>query len=263
MASFEAGWTSQHRGGGPESSKSCWVSTRSHLRSEARGERSEDTTNDEERVASSETRVVSSVRVHPRRPERYRVEVDGKSVAVVDADLVLALGLRKGLVYSPELEAQLTVGAAKLETIDRALNALSTRSRSRRELERWLVQKNLPKEFIPDALDQLQARGFLDDAAFARGFVRDRAVNRRQSRRRISAELGRRGVERALADRAIAEVFEENEIDESAQAREAALRKVRSLSKLEPVVAKRRLYGFLARKGYGAEAIRAGLKELG
>jgi regulatory protein len=220
------------------------------------------TTNNEQRGASSETRVVSSVRVHPRRPERYRVEVDGKSVAVVDADIVLALGLRKGLAFTPELEAQLEAGAARLETLDRALNALSSRARSRRELERWLVQKALPPEYIPGALDALEARGFLDDAAFARGFVRDRAVNRRQSRRRIAAELGRRGVHRTLADRAIAEVFAEHEIDESAQAREAALRKVRALAKLEPHVAKRRLYGFLARKGFGGEAIKAGLEEL-
>jgi regulatory protein len=187
------------------------------------------------------------------------VEVDGKAVAVVDADLVLALGIRKGLPYTPELEAQLLAGAARLETLDRALNALSSRARSRRELERWLVQKELPREYIPAALDLLEARGFLDDAAFARGFVRDRAVNRRQSRRRIAAELGRRGVHRTLADQAIAEVFADHGIDESEQAREAAARKLRTLSKLEPQVAKRRLYGFLARKGFGAEAIRAGL----
>jgi regulatory protein len=66
-------------------------------------------------------------------------------------------------------------------------------------------------------------------------------------------------VHRTLADQAIAEVFADHGIDESEQAREAAARKLRTLSKLEPQVAKRRLYGFLARKGFGAEAIRAGL----
>jgi regulatory protein len=82
------------------------------------------------------------------------------------------------------------------------------------------------------------------------------------SRRRIAAELAKRGVERAIADVAIAEVMDDEAIDERAMVIAAAQKKLRSLAKLEPDVQRRRLYGFLARKGYPADLVRDAVAKL-
>ena len=82
------------------------------------------------------------------------------------------------------------------------------------------------------------------------------------SRRRISAELFRRGVAKDLVDAAIAQVMDDENIDERAMVESAGAKKFRSLSKLEPDVQRRRLYGFLARKGYPSDLVRDTVKKL-
>ncbi len=82
------------------------------------------------------------------------------------------------------------------------------------------------------------------------------------SKRRIQAELARRGVSRELADIALAEVIDEEQIDESAQIQAIADKKMRSLAKLAPDVQRRRLYGFLARKGYSPDLVMSTVRNL-
>jgi regulatory protein len=109
----------------------------------------------------------------------------------------------------------------------------------------------------------LKEQGFLDDAAFAQSFARAKVVGASQSRRRVQQELSRKGVARDVSDAAIDVVFEEEGVDAFAIVAEAARKKLRSLAKLEPAVRKRRLYGFLARRGYDGEHIRSAMKIAG
>ena len=57
-------------------------------------------------------------------------------------------------------------------------------------------------------------------------------------------------------DDAINEVMADENVDERAMVEAAAVKKLRTLAKLEPDVRRRRLYGFLARKGYAPDLVR-------
>jgi regulatory protein len=70
----------------------------------------------------------------------------------------------------------------------------------------------------------------------------------------------KRGVARELADEAIAEVYEDEQVDEGTLVEAVARKKVRSLAKLDPEARRRRLYAFLARRGYEGEAIRRAMR---
>jgi regulatory protein len=83
------------------------------------------------------------------------------------------------------------------------------------------------------------------------------------SRRRIQQELGRRGVARQVSDDAIADVFEEEQLDEHGVVEQAARKKLRSLENLDAVTRKRRLYAFLARRGYDLDDIRRVMQAVG
>ena len=208
------------------------------------------------------TRRISALRERTRRPGRYRVEVDGRTVTTVDAATIAELKLIVGSEFSVELEQRVLRAALRLDALDRALSALSTRSRGARELERWLARKGLPEEAIHEAIDRLVERGLIDDLAFAREFARARAVNRGQSRRRIESELALRGVARETTRRAIEEIFSEQCIDERSQVTAAATKKLRSLAALGAQVKRRRLYGYLARQGFRSATIRDIVGEL-
>jgi regulatory protein len=199
---------------------------------------------------------ITAIVAHPRREGRYRLEVDGRDVAVIDAEVVQAARLRIGAEYTESTDAAVRLGAARVAAFDAALGALARRSRSERELERWLVQRDHSRENVARALERLMSLGLLNDAEFARSFVRNRALSRGMSRRRIQAELARRGVARELIDGAITDVMTDESVDERALVAAAAEKKLRSLQKLAPDVRRRRLYGYLARRGYAADLVR-------
>src|SRR5207244_12978088 len=88
---------------------------------------------------------------------------------------------------------------------DRALNLLSFRDRSRRELERRLLQAGYEAEEVAEALDALERSGLVDDERFAPAVVEQEAGRRLSGRRAVASALAARGVDRnalraALAD---------------------------------------------------------------
>jgi regulatory protein len=184
------------------------------------------------------------------------VEVDGEAVGFVDAEVVSRLGLRVGADYDDVMADAVAAGAARVAAYDKALECLARGARSSRDLARWLAQREHSPANITLTIQRLTELGLLNDAEFARSFARSRATARGMSRRRIQAELAKRGVARELVDAAITEVMADESVDERAMVEGAAERKVRSLAKLEPDVQRRRLYGFLARKGYAPDLVR-------
>ena len=135
---------------------------------------------------------------------------------------------------------------------ERALGLLAVRQRSRRELERRLVQAGFEPEAVVDELERLEQVGLLDDEAFARAVVESRMGVRGESLRVVAGKLAQAGVASEVAMVALDEAPEAEE----ERARRLAEAKAPRLSGLEPHVAMQRLYGFLARRGYGPQVAR-------
>jgi regulatory protein len=199
---------------------------------------------------------ITGIRTLARRDDRFRVEVDGQIVATVDARLIVDNGLNSGVEFDDACRARVETGAARLAAFDKALEALGRRSRASAELHRWLTQRGHAAPHAAAAIERLLELGLLDDASYARSFARARAVGRGMSRRRIRAELRRRGVPREVIDSALRDVLEDEAVDEAALAAMVARKRLRSLAGLELPVRRRRLYAFLARRGYDAELTR-------
>jgi regulatory protein len=206
--------------------------------------------------------VISGIVPAVRPPGRFAVLVDGNESAVLSLEAIERLGLVLGRSVAG-LEEAIALESARLRSYDRALNMLALRGRSSRELARSLVRKGEEKAHVDWAIARLEEQGLLDDAAFARTFTRSKVVGGKQSRRRVEQDLTRKGVSRTVASDAIADVFEEEAIDQRAIVEEAARKKLRSLSGLEPAVQRRRLYAFLARRGYDLDDIRAAVEAAG
>ena len=195
-----------------------------------------------------------------RRDGRFVVELDGAMGPTVSIEIIDRLGLRIGAAVDAPKLAALESEAAALQTYDRALNLLAFQARSARELTRRPVQKGEEPALADAAVARLVERGLLDDADFARQLTRSKVLGAGASKRRVQQELFKKGVARATADAAIAEVFEDEQVDEQAIVDDAARKKARALARLDPDTRRRRLYGFLARKGYDGDKIRAAMQ---
>ena len=144
---------------------------------------------------------------------------------------------------------------------DRALMMLAARGRASGELKRLLIRKGEGAKVVGEVIERLTAAGLLDDDAFARQFARSKSTSG-VSRRRIEQELGRKGVERSVATTAIAETFEEEQVDESVAIDLAVEKKLRTLAKVDAPTRRRRLYSYLARRGFDVDAINAVMSRL-
>ena len=206
--------------------------------------------------------VITGIVAAPRHPGRFDVIVDGQPLATLSIDAIERMHLAVGRDVGALLE-QITLAASELRVYDRALNILAFRARSSAELKRALVRKGEEASLVERAILRLQEQGILNDAAFAQSFTRAKVVGASQSRRRVQQELARKGVSRTVSDAAIDLVFEEEGVDASAIVLAAARKKMRSLRAFEPAVQRRRLYGFLARRGYDGEDIRRAMDAVG
>ena len=197
-----------------------------------------------------------------RREGRFDVIVDGKRVAVLSMEAIDRLRLHTGDPYTEALAERIAAESEQVRVFDRALAMLASRSRAARELRLALLRKREPEALVDAAVSKLLRIGALDDARFARQFVRSRITRAGFSTRRLQSELARRGVDRSAADAAITEVRADESIDPAETLERLAARKLRMMSKLDAPTRDRRLYAFLARRGYDSSEIRSVMQTL-
>jgi regulatory protein len=143
-----------------------------------------------------------------------------------------------------------------------ALNLLTARAYSARNLRRKLVQRKFDTAEVDGTIERLLGNGLLDDLRYAQQFSRGRLLGPGASKRRIQQQLYQRGIQREVADAAIDSVIEEESVDLDAVIEKDARKKLATLSGLDLLVVKRRLYAHLARRGYGPDEINAVLKKV-
>jgi regulatory protein len=210
----------------------------------------------------TQPRQIRSILPAARRPGRFDVEIDGMPTSMLSIEAIERFGLAAGAVIDDRTAAAIEREAGILHTYDRALNMLAARGRASAELRRLLIRKGEPADQVDIAIERLVSVGFLDDAAFARQFARSKGVNGSLSRRRLQQELGRRGVNREIGSEAIETVFSEEGVDEEAAIERVAQKKLRSLTNLDVPTRRRRLYSFLARRGYDSDDISRVVRQL-
>lgn len=129
---------------------------------------------------------------------------------------------------------------------------LSYRARTVSEMRQRLLKKGFDPATTDAAVKRFIELKLLDDERFARDFVEDRINIGRKGKFRVRGELVKRGVEDRTIDRAI-----DAGPDETAAARALVERLAPRYRGLEPAVRCQRLYGLLARRGFGLDTIRA------
>jgi len=214
-------------------------------------------------------------RIEPLKPRglRVRIHLDEGEPFEVTLEALERSRLGSGDALHTSRLHHLLNDDADIRVRDAALNLLSYRARTRQELRTRLRKKGFPPARIDPCLDRLQEKGFLDDKAVAAAFVRDRLRHRPRGSARLSSELRAKGVVGDVAAKVIKNVFDDEEVTDQMLAREVATGWVsrQNAKVLAALVsdergvaqqsARRRLYGYLARRGFRGEALSAGMDE--
>ena len=157
--------------------------------------------------------------------------------------------------------------------LEAAARFLEVRSRSVAEVRRRLTTTGYRPELIDGAITRLTELGMLDDAAFAQAWVESRDRSRPRGERAIRAELGQKGVDRAVIESVLVmrragglgEAAADDAVDpdvapvsaDRAAAERLIGKHLRSLARVaDPRQRRARAYSLLARNGFDPETCR-------
>ncbi len=191
---------------------------------------------------------ITSLEPQVNNPERINLYVDGRFLLGVNAEIVLKMGLQVEQELLPEQLEQLRSEEAEQQAVDRALNYLSFRPRSREEVRRYLRRKETPPEIIEAALARLDRLDFVNDRAFAEFWIETRGQFNPRGAHALKNELRMKGVEREVVDELV-----DDEQDEE-RALRAGRKKAMSLvnvPNMDYARFRNRLGPFLQRRGFG------------
>lgn len=211
----------------------------------------------------SQRPTIQKIRRPRPRVDRLRLVLDDGAELDLAEELILEAGLREGEAVDRALLVELEARDEVFRARDAALNLLAHRARSTRELERRLARKGFSEDAVQRTIAAMEERGYLDDAAFAAAFVRDRLRLRPRGRRRLNAELRAKGVPPGTAEEAVERTFDEAEVSEA----QLAVRAAEAWAARNTVPdadqdrdarqrARQRLYGYLSRRGFAPDAVR-------
>jgi regulatory protein len=237
--------------------------------------------------------IITTLDADPRNPDRVLVTIApadeqalGSAISPAARTLALHIAVvaRSGLRAGLELEA---LQLAELRAADefqriytRALDFLAVRPRSEWEVRDRLRRKGIADEDTTRVLERLRQVGYLDDAAFARYWIGERARSSPRGPRLLQQELRRKRVDSAVIAQALADFEtdrqeaaviaqeETSDMDEETadpqftEALALAQRKHRTYANLDEPTYRRRMSGFLLRRGYSYGLVSKVLKAL-
>ncbi|NTV28886.1 MAG: regulatory protein RecX [Candidatus Omnitrophica bacterium] len=139
-----------------------------------------------------------------------------------------------------------------------ALRLFKLRPQSACELSDKLRKKGYPPELVERLTAELKAKGFIDDAAFARAWIQGRC--RKYGYRRLARELDAKGIDGEMAKTAWGQVREGYE--EEPVVRVLAEKRVQLCRDVPILKRKKRIMDYLARRGFDMGIINKVLREL-
>lgn len=190
---------------------------------------------------------VTALVAQKRNPNRVNVHLDGQFAFGLAA--IEAARLHLGQELSEADLARLRKADDTAVAHERALRYLSYRPRSEAEMRRYLAGKKVAPEVIDEIVERLTRVGLLNDAAFAQYWRENRENFRPKGAAALRQELRQKGVPREVVDGAL------SGMDEESAALDLARARARRLGGLDKLTFKRRLAGYLGRRGYGYDVI--------
>jgi regulatory protein len=140
------------------------------------------------------------------------------------------------------------------------LRLLTMKDRTTAELVDKLQKKGFEDDVISSIIIEMKDFGYVDDKKYAMRFAELRATYSKFGPYRIRRELESRGIPKDMAESVVESVFPEGR--EEANALEIADEWISRRGMDDKEKTARRLYGYLARRGYAPSVVRNTLRRI-
>jgi regulatory protein len=209
---------------------------------------------------------ITNISPQIRDQNRVNISIDGKYSFSLDIAQIGELGVKVGLEVGEERLAELKSASQFGKLYVRALEYTLLRPHSRREIRDYLIRKTydrkladgktrqgVPKEMVELVLARLDQKGYIDDHKFAKFWVENRHLKKGASKRRLQAELSKKGISSDIVEQVLSE-------SDRADSDELAKIIAKKAGKYDD---EQKLIAYLARQGFSFDDIKQALSNLG
>ncbi len=133
------------------------------------------------------------------------------------------------------------------------LKMLGRRELSETQIRQRLARKEHDPEAIEEAVERLRAERAIDDVRVAEAIARTETSIRRRGRLRVRLQIERAGIAKAIARRAVDEVF--GALDPEAHIEAALNKRLRGRAEIADDREFQRLYRYLTAQGFESEQV--------
>lgn len=208
--------------------------------------------------------IITRIAKHKNKRRKYVVHIDGAAAFDVGDGVLLKHGLRVNDALDEDRIAAIKAAELENEAQMLALNYISYRPRSSREVFQHLLRKRFSKELAEAVVSHFQSVSLINNFEFARMYVRDKIRRKPTGTALLHKLLAAKGIPSPIIDQVLSEIISEE--DQKEAARELASKRMRltrqSTGKLDLMKQKQRLTGYLLRHGFSSEIVQKTIQHL-
>ncbi len=195
---------------------------------------------------------ITGLRPTGSQGQTTHVKVGRHVAAKIDTDACAALRLHVGDTWTHDLAQRVESVASEHAALQDALRRVTRRMTSRRRLDDKLRLAGHEAHARAAALDRLETSGLLDDESLGRALLREAERQKPAGPALLKQKLYRAGIPSPLIDQLMRERQAQPEALADVKDRALAMlkRKAQTMSRLDDATRRRRLLGFISRRGF-------------
>lgn len=195
---------------------------------------------------------ITDIQPHPELQSHSQLYFDQKPSTVIHSSFVEKFGLRIGLEIEAQVIEKIVAADEAMRAKNYALGLLREDIYSKTQMTKLLEREGYGDRTVTVNINELIHSGHIRDREFAEKWIQRRLKTNPRGKKLLKQELIDRGVDRETAENVLDEVTGET-VEELAL--QIAQKQIRHYKKLPVQVAKRRLHGYLARRGFESDVI--------
>lgn len=210
----------------------------------------------------TQEKVITKIETQKKNPKRKSIYLDDQFAFGLNQETVYRYGLHEGDQLTQKKIDEILKSEQKRKAKEIALNYLSYRARSEKEIKDKLKKKEFPETITDEVLSDLKRLNLVDDFEFACLWIKDRLEHKPKGERVLKLELFKKGIKKEIMEKALRE-FYPPKTEEVEIAKGLVKKREKRYKNLDKRVAQKRIFDFLLRRGFSYDVAREALSDWG
>lgn len=195
---------------------------------------------------------ITKIEYQKNNKDRVNIYLDDNYEFGIDLDVMIKYGLYKDMILDDDFISEILFSENKTKAYNYAISLLSRTVKSENQVIRKMIEKGYDKELIEITIEKLKTNKYIDDNDYCERFIHDKINFSKDGRLKIKEALYNRGIDRRIIDEKLSVITDEDELE---KAFELSQKKLKTLSNIDPLKKKMKLYNFLINKGFDYDTV--------